>query len=799
MPQVEYPRRRRKKLKLAVTLAGAGVVAFAIIVSSLMLVTPVKALAATNELPVPADDSSGMSLAVGQSFTGAIINAQDDWIKLYFNASSVGNGTIDIYNAPFDCASGSDFVRPLGGCPAGLSDVADHQMLYSFYATDANEDIGPLLYTMDGQTGKEVGTGTNLATVQTDGWSTGIPIPVGNTISTLTGYKVVLMRAYYATPLPGGLTSRLHAFLVRTTSAQNALGYWAQAGAAGNGSPPPTGQYTIHYLGDTRVNFDIQSTSYEFAPPCSMTAPELASLRWYDADNSQDPNPGQDGSEPEWHDIPINFDFYEQAPGSAVLVLVKHVDGTTVPIIGGSGAYEEYTFTAQPGYRYKWVWRDIDGPVQVTPGGNIGAANNVEMWLPFDSINYGIACFNYHSTVAPSDGKTNNQQLDFSNPADLDVKFWIGAQNIGGGAGPIAHTVPVVTATVHPGVWITPDGTGPSDINRAIPGFTILPGHPAAFGYKLNPLTPSGTKLCFSDTIQPHTQIGDPPFPSDNQICYTVLNDLRFPSVVAANSDIHAGGGLCGQTQSNGEVEGSQTGVSLGQYVVAASQPAGINNFGSNGVVSGSPSDTLRLGSTGDYAQTCREDLVGAAQAFYNAGVGVTVISGSQDLGTLSAQPGSGVFFSAGGTLKLSGTVSKKMTIVALGGGTVEIDGNIQLGGSATLAADAPSLGILSSGDIDIDNTVTRVDAYMFADGSIDTCIQGVVNPSACGSTLLVNGFLMAHDIAFQRLGPNGTIGAQIGEDIVMDPQIYLNPPIFFDGSVDNTPIEGEGEQQPLF
>jgi hypothetical protein len=566
--------------------------------------------------------------------------------------------------------------------------------------------------------------------------------------------------------------------------------------------PPATGQYTIHDLGTNRVNFDIQSTSYEFAPPCSLNAPQQASVRWYDADNSQDPNPGQDGSEPEWHDIPINFDLYEIAPGTANLVLVKHIDGTTNPIVGGSGAYEEYTFTARPGYKYKWVWRDINGPTQPTGSSNINAANNVEMWLPYDSINYDLTCFNYHSTVAPADGKVNNQQLDFSNPANRDVKFWINAQNQGGDLGPVATTDPVVTTSVHPGSWVTPDGTGPTNINRAIPGLTTL-NDAGKFGYTLSLLTPTGTKLCFSDTIQPHTQVGDPPFPSDNQICYTVLNNSRYPLVAGYNGDVHAGGGLCGQGQSPGTVEGNgaeePSDSSETQYVVSATNsPNGIINFGSNESASGSSSNTLDLGSTGGYEEVCREDLLAAANAYRAAGGAVTAVLGGNTAANPYHVDGWAGLYYITGTSYIEGQVNNKTTIVQTAG-DLNIVGNITLTTTSFPPTQVPSLGIIAANNILIDSSVTHVGAYLFSDGLIDTCVQGEISTTACTNNLLVNGFLMGNTIDFHRIGPTNTLNARIAETVVLTPQIYLNPPQFFDASVDNILLQGQGEEQPLF
>jgi hypothetical protein len=124
------------------------------------------------------------------------------------------------------------------------------------------------------------------------------------------------------------------------------------------------------------------------------------------------------------------------------------------------------------------------------------------------------------------------------------------------------------------------------------------------------------------------------------------------------------------------------------------------------------------------------------------------------------------------------------------------MNGRIALGAGTYLAADTPSLGIISAGDIDIDSSVNLVDAYLFANDNIHTCIQA---DSTCDNPLTVDGFLMAHDIAFERLGPPNSTGNPVSETITMTPQLYLNPPQFFDTSVDPTLLQGSGEQQPLF
>jgi hypothetical protein len=264
------------------------------------------------------------------------------------------------------------------------------------------------------------------------------------------------------------------------------------------------------------------------------------------------------------------------------------------------------------------------------------------------------------------------------------------------------------------------------------------------------------------------------------------------PVVVGKNSDVHAGGGLCGDVQANGTIQGNLSGASMGQYVVTASTPGGISNFGSNNAVSGSPGDSLKAGG---YEQVCREDLLTAAVAYYNdRGAGINIITGTN----FDVSGASGLYYYTGtGNLTVSGTITNKVTLVYMNAaGAIVINGPINIGGGARLAADTPSLGIISAGDIEIDSPVTFVNAYLFANNDIYTCIQA---NATCDEPLTVDGFLMAHDIAFERLGPANATGNPVAESIIMTPQLYLNPPQFFTSAVDNMSLEGQGEQQPLF
>jgi hypothetical protein len=289
----------------------------------------------------------------------------------------------------------------------------------------------------------------------------------------------------------------------------------------------------------------------------------------------------------------------------------------------------------------------------------------------------------------------------------------------------------------------------------------------------------------------------------------SIVSAAVTPSFIGQNSDIHAGGSLCDEPAgpSAGYVQGAPSATSTSQYVVSASTT--ITDFGSNGSASGTPGDNLDFGTGGFYSQICRPDLLNAA---INGRTGVqqgTIAATpgpftAVDVGCLTtpaANCGPGLtggldtYYFDGNDLHLSGVVNQKITIVATTG-SVDITGPVTLTAAVMPANAAASLGLIAAGDIDIDSSVTQVDAYLFSDGTIDTCVEA---DGTCDSTLTVDGFLMAHQLLLHRLGPAAAPGSSVGEDIVTTPQIYLNAPAFFNTSIDGQPLEGQGERPPLF
>ena len=266
---------------------------------------------------------------------------------------------------------------------------------------------------------------------------------------------------------------------------------------------------------------------------------------------------------------------------------------------------------------------------------------------------------------------------------------------------------------------------------------------PPGFDVAISPTTPEGTVLCFSNSLTPTS----PDTASGTvTLCYTVYI-IHKPVVVGNGSDIHAGSGVCGLASNPGSVIGQ--GDSKGEYVVSAQ--GGISNFGSNGT------GTSSAASIASYQPVtlCRPNLVNVATTFYSQHpTDVTLVAPSglpYSLDNLNltdvAQGNKGVIYINGDVTISGGTVSRKLTIFSTG--TITISGNIALANSTAARNMQPSLGLIATNGINITGAAKQVDAYMFSNGTINTCSAG-----PCNNTLGVRGFLMAKTLSLRRQGP---------------------------------------------
>ncbi len=476
-------------------------------------------------------------------------------------------------------------------------------------------------------------------------------------------------------------------------------------------------------------------------------------------------------------------------PGASVNwnVMYPFGQGTVInSLISGNGTEAIITTFANEGTLSSIVFRHPDGTtyiIKLMCGNATGSLAPFPDFIVEGGIRSGVG------TPLPGGAIIQGPQYQVDSYA-----YWAGGA-LPPPPGVITLTVPpqvtpnLTTLAGYGGVWNPATRTvtyGNLNLGLVSPG----PGNAAHrfLDWTLNAGVPDQTIVTFSAVVSPSNRSGGSAGPYT--ISYEAVSP-RYPQVIGSSGDVHAGGGLCGQAQTTGNVTGHSSSASLTEYVLSANGT--INNFGSNNVAGGT---TASLGRTGNYYSICRPDLAAVAQSYFQAGQPYTALPGGNfDLASLPASPTGIYIHNGGGNISLHGTFNRKITIVSFTG-TVTINGNIILDGPANAGSNVPSLGIISAGDIIINGAATRVDAYLFSNGTINTCAQG--NVAACRNILTVNGFLMSRNLSFRRLGV--ALGPIINpaERINLTGQIYLNPPKFFDVAADLNLLQNQGEKPPL-
>jgi hypothetical protein len=214
------------------------------------------------------------------------------------------------------------------------------------------------------------------------------------------------------------------------------------------------------------------------------------------------------------------------------------------------------------------------------------------------------------------------------------------------------------------------------------------------------------------------------------------------------------------------------------------------------------------LGNGGAYSKICELDYYDYATKHLPVGASWnTVPAIPQDANNLPGQVNVGnnkyVAYIQGDIRLQATAMTHPTTLIA--SGKVSIEGNITDAGGSN-RSDAPSLAILSGGEVDIQcqcGTDPTVNAFIISDDTIDTCFTpggGIPVPPQCDNVLHMNGFIMGKYLRLDRLGDLGGTGSVPGELISMNPVLYLNPPPFLDASVDSGgALQGQGERSPLF
>lgn len=311
---------------------------------------------------------------------------------------------------------------------------------------------------------------------------------------------------------------------------------------------------------------------------------------------------------------------------------------------------------------------------------------------------------------------------------------------------------------------------GSGTFNLGSPSQNLKPG---ANGVDIGDV-PVGTRICFALSVQPRSN-SDNAWGHSKPVCTTVG---KKPKLQIWGGDI----GVRGHIDTSTSVKNvSGTSHTFGSWVEYGAFSVGVNNrFAS---ASGLAEQTINDQSAWSKLTFANKDDDGVTDAFgeYTSGTGFRPLPGvaeyfatiadkqpisspTVDPGTLTFATGGAVTVHTAGDVTLTGgTIGKGRSVVIIASGTVTIAGPITYADETlTKLQDIPQVVIIAK-NINIQEGVSRVDAWLVAKDTINTCSNFAgtkLTSGKCGSLLEVNG-----PVVTNRLILNRTAGSGTGED----------------------------------
>ena len=310
---------------------------------------------------------------------------------------------------------------------------------------------------------------------------------------------------------------------------------------------------------------------------------------------------------------------------------------------------------------------------------------------------------------------------------------------------------------------------------------------PLADGISVGDL-PTGTRVCFTLSVQPRAG-NDINWAHSKPIC-TVVG--KKPKVQIWGGDIAVRGKIDTSTTVKDVAGGTKT---FGSWVEYGAFSVGLNSrfasgSGTNDQSSNDQLDWSRLtfankdqfGATifGRYATGTNFRSIPNAATFFRS------IQDTQPIGATSVDITSLAFSNAGavrtrtaGDVTITGgSLSPGSSVIIVAEGTVTIDGNIVYSDTGlTNIKDIPQIVIVAR-DINIKDSVSRIDAWLVAGGTINTCsnLAGSLTSAKCANLLEVNGPVITNRLLLNRTAGSET-GDQSGapaEKFNLRPDAYL-------------------------
>jgi hypothetical protein len=282
---------------------------------------------------------------------------------------------------------------------------------------------------------------------------------------------------------------------------------------------------------------------------------------------------------------------------------------------------------------------------------------------------------------------------------------------------------------------------------------------------------PVGTRVCFALSVQPHSNT-DANWAHSKPVC-TVVG--KKPKVQVWGGDVSVRGKIDTSTSVK-DVSG--TTKTFGSWVEYGAFSVGTNSrFASgSGTINQTSNDQAAWSNLtfanknevgtpafGNYTTPAGFRPAPGVAAFFGAVQNKAPVgSGSIDISTLAFNTGDPVQVRIAGDLTItSSNIPAGKSVVIIATGTVTIDGNITYtDGALTKLRDIPQVVIIAT-NINIKDTVTHVDAWLVASGTVNTCsnFSGNLTSGKCNGLLELNG-----PIVTDKLVLNRTAGSDTGE-----------------------------------
>ncbi len=282
---------------------------------------------------------------------------------------------------------------------------------------------------------------------------------------------------------------------------------------------------------------------------------------------------------------------------------------------------------------------------------------------------------------------------------------------------------------------------------------------------------PPGSKVCFVASVSKPTPAATPVWRHSAMVCMVVS---KKPKIQVWGGDVSVRGRIETSTTIK-DVAGTKR--TFGSWVEYGALSVGPNSrFASGSGTNGTTNDNQAAWSTLTFAN--KDDLGADAfgnyttptnfppapniAAYFGASQNKQATGGSVNLADLTFDTGkSARVYTAGNLTITGGNIPAGKSAVIMASGTVTIRGNISYSG-ATLHSltDIPQVVIIAN-DINIRDSVTRVDAWLVASGTVNTCynFSGNLTTEKCDEELVVNG-----PVVTDRLLLNRTAGKDGGD-----------------------------------